>query len=174
MMQVKSIADIFGFDPDSLERWLSRIKGQYKKRHEGYMSYLSQTEVNDLIIDTKKQAKELARSLNSMPMDVKELLNSSCSQQIIADDENFLDNLIFRRKKIESITSKLRVHTSGQNKMHHKDWLVRELRKSWEDLARSPPSKSSKKNLFIDFIELACEHMEIDNKGLARKHLNMD
>ncbi len=173
-MQVKSIADIFGFDPDSLERWLSRIKGQYKKRHEGYKSYLSQTEVNDLINDTKIRAKELARSLNSMPMDVKELLNSSCSQQMIADDENFLDNLIIGLKIIESITSKTRVHTIGQNKMHHKDWLVRELRKSWEDLAGSPPSKSSAKNLFIDFIELACQHMEIDKKGLTRRHFNID
>jgi len=173
-MLVKSIADIFGFDPDSLERWLSRIKDQYKERQEGYNSYLSQTKVNDLINDTKIQAKELARSLNSMPIDVKEMLNSLCSQQIIADDGNYLDNLILQLKKIESVTSKSRVHTFGQNKMHHKDWLVRELRASWKDLAKSPPRKSSAKNLFIDYIELACEHMEIDKKGLERRHRNID
>ena len=171
MMKIESIADSFGIDPDSLEKWLTEIKDQYEKRQEGYKSYLDQTKVNALIVDIKKQVKKLARSLNSMPIDVKELLNSSCSQQIIADDENFLDNLILRLKKIESVTSKSRVHTFGQNKMHHRDLLVRELRASWEDLAGSPPSKSSAKNPFVDYIELACEHMEIDIKGLETIHL---
>ena len=186
-MKIESIADSFGIDPDSLEKWLTEIKDQYEKRQEGYKSYLDQTEVNALIVDIKKQVKKLVRCLNSMPIDIKEALNSLCTQQIIADDtieeddsnityksEDFLDDSILRLKKIERVTSKLKIHTSGQKIMHHKGWLVRKLRESWKDLKGSRPSKSSAKNPFGDYIEQVCEYMGIDKKGLMRRHLNTD
>ncbi len=57
--------------------------------------------------------------------------------------------------------------------MQYKDRLVLDLRDTWRKLADSEPSKSSHKNLFVDFLEFVCEYMGIDKKGLKRRHLNL-
>lgn len=188
-MRVQDIADAFGFVPDLLEKELSLIKGRYEKQQKGYNSYLNQSEVNELINDTRKRAKDFARYLNSLPVDVKETLNSVCPGQIISDHtakvvdsdltsntNSFIDDTIGRLKKIEQVTSTLYVHTNPesktQRKMHHRDLLLIDFRSSWKKLSGSQPSRSSGTNPFVDYMEWACEYMGIDSKGLKRKHLN--
>ena len=182
-MKIEEVALTFDFDVDSLENWLSRIKDQYEKQQEGHNSYLNKTEVNALINSTGKRAKKLADNLNSLPIDVKEALSGVCiyanlpvkedNSNPTSNSEDFIDDTISRLKKIEGATSKLTLNF-GQKKMFHRDWLLGELRASWEDLAGSAPSKSSGKNPFIDYMEISCEFMGIDSKGLRRKHLNTD
>jgi hypothetical protein len=186
-MLIQEIVDAFEFDPDLLEKDLCLIKQRYEKRRKAYKSYLSEAKVNALTNNICKRAKELACLLDSMPMDVKETLNSLCPRQIPttttekkggpeenSDVDDFINDTMSRLESIERVTSALDIHTFGENKMHHKDSLVRDFRDSWEKLSGVPPSRSSKKNHFIEFMDWACEYMEINNKGLSRKHLNTD
>ena len=91
--------------------------------------------------------------------------------KIAQPSKDFLEDTITRLKKINTATSKISFRTLGQKEMHHRKWLVEELRKSWKDLKKSPPSKSSGKNSFIDYMLQVCEYMEIDIKGLETIHL---
>jgi hypothetical protein len=189
-MDVKDIAIGFRFDPDFLEKELSTIKSRYEKRKKGYETYLNETKLNELINDISKRAKDLAYYLNSLPVDVREALNSVCPRQITANhttgkvidsgltpnSESYIDDTIGRLKKIVQVTSTLDVHTYTESRtkrtMHHRDSLLIDFRDSWERLSGTPPSRSSKTNLFVDYMEWACEYMDIDYKGLGRKHLD--
>ena len=183
-MKIEEVALTFKFDVDSLKNWLSRIKDQYEKLQEGYKSYLNETEVNALINSTGKRAKKLADNLNSLPIDVKEALSGVClfanphvkgnDSNPTSNSEDWSEDTRSRLKKIERATSTLNLTFSGERKMLHRDWLLRALRASWEAIAGSAPSRSSAKNLFIDYIIISCAFMEIDSKGLPRKHLNTD
>ena len=183
-MKIEEVALTFKFDVDSLENWLSGTKDRYEELQEGYKSYLNQTEVNALINSTGKRAKKLADNLNSLPIDVKEALSGVClfanphvkgnDSNPTSNSEDFIDDTISRLKKIERATSTLNLTFSGDRKMFHRDWLLRELRASWKDLAGSAPSRSSGKNLFTDYIIISCEFMEIDSKGLSSSHLKTD
>ena len=182
-MKIEEVALTFGFDIDSLENKLSWIKDRHEKRQEGYKSYLNETEVNALLNGTGRRAQNLAHYLTSLPIDVKEALNGVClfanptvkgrDSDPSSNFEDFINDTIGRLNKIERATSTLNI-TFDQKKMGYKDLLVLDLRVSWEDLGGSRPSKSSKKNLFIDYLLQACEFMDIDSTGLPRRHLNLD
>ena len=167
-MLIQEIADAFEFDPDLLEKDLCLIKQRYEKRRKAYKSYLSEAKVNALTNNICKRAKELVRLLDSMPMDVKETLNSLCPRQIPttttekkggpeenSDVDDFINDTMSRLESIERVTSALDIHTFGKNKMHHRDSLVRDFRDSWEKLSGTPPSRSSKTNHFTEFMEYA-------------------
>jgi hypothetical protein len=214
-MRVQDIAKVFNLDADSLEKHLFLVKKRYEKLHGGYGSYLNETEVNAHIKETSKRAKDLSRSLSSLPVDLRDALNSICPDQkranlldngdyadIDSSPEDFIEDTVHRLMSIQKAASTLKIVTFGeqshkaasnpriatltlreppgkqsrthsQKKMFHKDRLVKDLRNCWRKLKGKKPSKSSGNNLFRDFMEQVCEYMEIDSKGLWRRHRDL-
>jgi len=184
-MKIDDLASTVRFDSDALENQLAWIKERYRQRENEYKSEQSESELTGLLSDIGTSAKTLARRLASAPFYLKSEFNMRCARKVIKDprgkDEDtyiaydhksFVDDAIQRLNEIARVSSETSVTKIGQKKMSHRSWLLEDLRNSWETLAGSPPSKSSSKNQFIAYMEFACEYMDIDSSGLARRHRN--
>ncbi|MGK0489009.1 MAG: hypothetical protein ACJAXB_002200 [Candidatus Endobugula sp.] len=185
MISIEKVALSFGFDTDILQIRLDSIKKEYVRRKEEYEQDLSESEGNEVINDIRSQSVSLARNLSALPWYIKSNFNLHSVKRTIKDPhgiesdicisygDDFIDDMIQRLKAISKVAKLSRLNTINQRKKIHRNWLLKDLRDLWLDLTGSSPSRSSGKNLFIDFIELSCEYMEVESKGLKRKHLNI-
>jgi hypothetical protein len=187
MLTVKDIAVGFGLDASKLEEHLSVIKENHLRREKEHQLPFNETEIKELLNDTHKHARALRLLLEKMRFEIGSALGFSyrrlkelkLSEEINVSEKNFkrddfLDDTILRLESIEKATCKSwSLNLNGQKTMAYKDWLVQDLRECWKSLRGKRPKKSSGDNPFDAFMEQACEYMNIDPKGLKRRHLDL-
>lgn len=182
MGNIDYMANRYQIKPDILVARLDEIKNEYKEKSEEYENVLTEKEYNRSRDRVVKNVKDLLKNINESPEVLRNYINRRLfdMNNSIDMEVNFIRSLneilnefirvtdgmpLFNFQIVESEEEMKRMERKPE---FHRNCLINSLLNLYRD-----KSNTQNKEEFNDFMIDACNHMDIDDKGLERKYLDL-
>lgn len=160
------IASDFEIDPTKLKLWLRQVSNIYKEKTLEYNAVPNQKEHKDSCKAIANKSRDLIKQLDAAPH-IKAYIDTHPQLPAIADLTHTLALLREAAETLELNRLDGEGNKSSSKPEFHRNHLILDLAATWQELTGKDHSYSTE---FERFIELACDYMEIDWKGLWRKY----
>ena len=166
---LRAMASNYKMDSEKLELWLQHVGDIYKEKTLEYEAIPTQKEHRDSCKAIANKSLGLIKQLDSAPH-LKAYIDTHDQLPTITDLMQALTLLHEAMETVDLNRYKDDGTKSSSKLEFHRNHLILDLAATWQELTEKEHSYSPD---FESFIELACEHMDINSKGLWRKYTEL-